>query len=87
MKKINLVLCSLAIFVASCHSPKVESPSDDGNVYLQIGSKILQVHAVTINSSGKVIYVLTPKDTTVQVSIETIGFTDGKQPSSIIKVE
>ena len=87
MKKIFLYLTTLSTCLLSCETPRVESPSLDGKVFLQVGCKILEVHKVIINSKGSVIYILTPKDTTVDVFIENVGFKQGKQQTSVIRVE
>lgn len=85
MKKIIAIAFSFAFF--SCTTPGVDSPSSDGKVFLQVGSKTLQIHQVTINKGGSIIYILAPKDTAVHVFIENIGFTQGKTHTSVIRVE
>jgi hypothetical protein len=87
MKKFILILASILCLIG-CHEPHVSNPTqDERQVYIQVGSKVLKVNVVTINKVGDYIYILTPKDTTVKVSIEDIGFSAGKARTSVIKVE
>lgn len=86
MKKLFAIL-SLFILV-SCSTPGTYNPGmKDEEIYLKIGSKTFQVHYVILTESGNGMYILAPKDTTVEVSIEQIGFKSGKTQTSVIKVE
>lgn len=87
MKKIVLILLS-ALLMSACSEPGVMNPgAQNEEVYIQIGSKTYQVHYVILTERGHGIYILAPKDTAVKVSIDNIGFTSGKSPTSVIKVE
>jgi len=88
MKKIFLIAFLISLCFYSCDTPGVSNPGvNEGEVFLRVGSKVLKVHKVTLSSSGERIWVLAPKDTTVEVYIETIGIKNGKSSSSVITVE
>lgn len=88
MKKLFLIAILTWISFSSCETPGVSNPGlNEGEVFLKVGSKVLKVHRVTLSSSGERIWVLAPKDTTVEVYIETIGVKNGKSSSSVITVE
>jgi len=90
MKKIILLLI-LTIGLISCirergvYNPGLSDTAEE--TYIQVGSKILKVNYVVIDNKGSHIYILTPKDTTVKVFIENVGFKDGKINTNVIKVE
>lgn len=87
MKKIILILAS-TLFLTGCFEPGAKNPGGGNEkVYVKVGSKVLQAHWVILTEGGNGIYILTPKDTTVEVITETIGFTSGKTQTSVITVE
>jgi hypothetical protein len=85
--KTLFVILSLFILV-SCSTPGVYNPAmKDDEVYVKIGSKTFQVHYIILSEHGQGMYILAPKDTAVEVSIEQVGFKNGKVETSVIKVE
>jgi len=87
MKKIVLILLS-AFVLSGCQTPGVHNPGmKEEEVFVKVGSKVLKVHYVILSSTGGAIYLLTPKDTTVDVIIEQVGFKSGKTQTSVITVE
>lgn len=89
MKKILSLIALIAI--VSCSTPGAYNPDPKKKTFIKIGSKILQAHKVYLTENNDFIYVLVPKDTSVDVIIEPIGYTygDGEdtRQATVIKVE
>lgn len=91
MKKLLILLTLMVVIVLASCKKDMGSYNNwrdtDEVTYIQVGSKILRLNYVVIDGAGNHIYLLTPKDSTVSVSVETIGFTAGKVGTSVIKIE
>lgn len=88
----QLILLFIIILFCTCREVGVYNPgntnSNNSEVYVSVGSKTFRVHKVILNgTTEEFIYVLAPKDTSVKVIIEDIGYKKSKSHTSVIKVE